>query len=683
MKLVRKIAIVALLSVSWAAAQTPPEPGATPGVVLTNISKNTPAFGSVFPQVAVSRSDPKIIAVAWRKYGLPVDTNALKEARFAECHLALSRDGGTTFTDRNMMDVLRTQKSGNEPELYGCNAPWVTIANDGTMYFGGALYTAGGELQTEPKAGRAGVTVSTDGGKTWSKMIPAVTIARLAPGLKGLQGGMEQHHTPWDGPNGFVDASTGIMYASVGAYITSSEDKGKSFGMVYEGKGTTSAAFGNLVAARTVTDIQGYKCPCLVLSTSSNKGVTWSERVVAQADEYNREGTIRYPIPASSPANKGHYAVAVYQPDHRTVKLYYTRDGGKIWKMATPRPTPENVSVATANQVNVGYTTDGRILVTWRGFRNPGAFNTFVAMLEGDTFGPTIKVSPGLSIYPPLTYDGNYGNGNGAGDFTTWVQGNTDSAFVAFPLALRGEIEDTYLARMPLSMLSAPQGPALSGDVLSTSRGDVVIHPVNHASFVMAWQGKTIYVDPVGGLTPYQELPKPDLIMLTHTHGDHMNPDTLNALVSPQTPIVAPPVVRKALPETLQTRVKTMANGDYATLEDIGIEALPMYNVTPERVQNHPKGLGNGYIMTFADKRVYIMGDTEATPEMLSVRDIDVAFMPMNLPYTMSVEQAAMAVRALKPKAVYPYHYRGSDLNEFQRLVGADSGIEIRLGKWY
>jgi L-ascorbate metabolism protein UlaG (beta-lactamase superfamily) len=526
--------------------------------------------------------------------------------------------------------------------------------------------------------------VSTDGGKTWSKVIPAITIARLAPGLKGLQGGMEPHQTPWDGPNGFVDPGTGIMYSSVGAYITSSEDKGKSFGTVYEGKGTSSAAFGDLVAARTVADIPGYKCPCLVISTSNNKGVTWIEKIVAQADEYNREGTIRYPIPAASPAKKGHYAVAVYQPDHRTVKLYYTRDGAKTWKVATPRPTPENVSIATAQIASVGYTTDGRILVTWRGFKNPGAFNTFVAMLDGDAFGPTIKISPELSIYPPLTYAGNYGLGNGAGDYTTWVQGNDQSAFVAFPLALRGEIEDTYLALVPLSLLAAPKGPALSGDILSTSRGDVVIHPVSHASFVMSWQNKIIYVDPVGGLTLYQELPKPDLILITHIHGDHMDPATLNSLVNPQTPIVAPPSVRKALPETLQARVRTLASGDSTAWEEVGIEAIPSYNITADRAQNHPKTRGdNGYVLTFGDKRVYVMGDTEATPEMLALVNIDIAFMPMNLPFTMTVDQAALAVRALKPKIVYPYHYRGSNLDEFQRLVGTGNGIEVRLGKWY
>ena len=121
--------------------------------------------------------------------------------------------------------------------------------------------------------------------------------------------------------------------------------------------------------------------------------------------------------------------------------------------MATPRPVPADVPVASVNIVSTGYTSDGRVLVTWRGFKNPGAFNTFVAMLDGDTFGPTVKVSPELSIYPPLTYAGNYGNGNGAGDYTTWVTGNTDKVFVAFPFAPAGVVEDTVLAEVPLNLL--------------------------------------------------------------------------------------------------------------------------------------------------------------------------------------------------------------------------------------
>ena len=444
------IAGTALIVTRGAQAQTPPEPGLLPGISIVNISKNSPKFASVFPNVAVSRSNPNLVAVGWRQYNLPVDTNAVEKDRIAECHVAISRDGGKTFTDRNMMDVLRTEAG---PRLWGCNAPWVAIAKDGTLYFGGALFTAGGVIQTEPKAGRAGVSVSTDDGKTWSKMVPGIAIDRFMPGMKGLAGGMEQQDTPWDGAMGVVDPASGTFYSSAGSYLSASDDKGKTFGTVYEGKGVPSAAFGNVAAARVVTDRPGAKCPCLVVSVTSDKGKTWNENLVAEANAFNRTGTVRYPVAAASPARAGDYAVAVYQPDHRSVKLYYTTDGAKTWKMATPQPVPANVPVETVNMVSTGYTSDGKVLVTWRGFRNPGAFNTFVAMLNGDTFGPTVKVSPELSIYPPLTYAGNYGNGNGAGDFTTWVQGSTETAFVAFPFAPAGVTLDTVLAEVPLGLL--------------------------------------------------------------------------------------------------------------------------------------------------------------------------------------------------------------------------------------
>ena len=447
------VAGVALVGTRVAARQTPPEPGLTPGVELINISRNTPKFASVFPQVAVSRANSNLVAVAWRQYNLPIDTNALRESRVAECHIAISKDGGRTFTDRNMMDVLRTPGGNGQPLLWGCNAPWAAIATDGTMYFGGALFTAGGVIQTEPKAGRAGVSVSTDGGKTWSKMIPGISIDRFMPGMKGLSGGMEQQDTPWDGANGIVDPQTGVFYSSAGQYLSASDDKGKTFGTVYTGRGTVSAAFGTVVAARNVATRPAATCPCLVLSTSTDRGQNWTEHLVAEADAWNNTGTVRYPVAAASPAKAGHYAMAAYTPDHKSVKVFYTADAGATWKSASPKPIPATIPIATANQVSTGYTTDGRVLVTWRGFRNPGAFNTFVAMLDGDTFGPTVKVSAELSMYPPLTYAGNYGNGNGGGDFTTWVQGNTDNAFVAFPYAPMGEIENTYLAKVPLRLL--------------------------------------------------------------------------------------------------------------------------------------------------------------------------------------------------------------------------------------
>ena len=431
---------LAVTGVMVVSAQTPPEPGATPGVVLTNISKNTAKFASVFPQVAVSRKNPNLVAVAWRQYNLPIDTNALKEDRVAECHVAISRDGGQTFVDRNMMDVLRTPGGGGEPLLWGCNAPWVAIASDDTMYFGGALFTAGGLIQKEPKAGRAGVSVSTDAGKTWSKMVPGITIARLAPGLKGLEGGMEQHHTPWDGANGLVDPQTGTFYSTAGQYICSVGRQGKDVRNRLSGQRHIFRGVRDRRRGANISPVSRREMPVPRRLDHLRQGKDLDRKARGPEHRLQLAGHSPVPHPAASPATAGHYAVGVYQPDHRTVKVYYTTDGGQTWKSAAPRPTPENVPINNANQVSVGYTTDGKVLLTWRGFRNPGAFNTFVAMLDGDRFGPTIKVSPELSIYPPLTYAGIYGNGNGGGDFTTWVQGNAENAFVAFPFAPRGEI---------------------------------------------------------------------------------------------------------------------------------------------------------------------------------------------------------------------------------------------------
>ena len=220
----------------------------------------------------------------------------------------------------------------------------------------------------------------------------------------------------------------------------------------------------------------------------------------------------------------------------------------------------------------------------------------------------------------------------------------------------------------------------LSGDHIATEQGDLVIHPVNHASFVMQWNGKTIYVDPVGGAEPYINLPRPDLILVTDIHGDHFNADTLYRMGG--APIVAPRAVYERSPENMTGMFTTvMDNGDSATLQGIGIEAMPMYNISEERLQFHTRGRGNGYVLALGGKRVYIAGDTEAIPEMLALENIDVAFIPMNLPYTMTVEQAADAVRNFRPAIVYPYHYRGSDVEEFRRRVGDRS--EVRLRDWY
>lgn len=240
-----------------------------------------------------------------------------------------------------------------------------------------------------------------------------------------------------------------------------------------------------------------------------------------------------------------------------------------------------------------------------------------------------------------------------------------------------------------LACTSTPEGveppitPVITGDAVATAQGDVVIHPVNHASFVMQWQGQLLYVDPVGGTAPYSELPRPRVIFITDIHGDHLNVDTLKGLVQPDTVIVAPQAVKDLLPAELQAVTQVLANGATASVAGIGVEALPMYNLTADRLQYHTKGRGNGYVLTVGGKRLYIAGDTEDIPEMRQLRDIEVAFVPMNLPFTMTVEQAASAVREFKPKIVYPYHFRGSNLDEFTRQVGTDVGVEVRVRTWY
>ncbi|HUR45520.1 MAG TPA: MBL fold metallo-hydrolase, partial [Candidatus Saccharimonadales bacterium] len=200
---------------------------------------------------------------------------------------------------------------------------------------------------------------------------------------------------------------------------------------------------------------------------------------------------------------------------------------------------------------------------------------------------------------------------------------------------------------------------------------------------VLEWNGKTIYVDPVGGTKRFTGFPKPDLILVTDIHGDHMEPPTLKAIAQEKTAIVAPDAVKQKLPPDLQKQVRALKNGETSTVEGVKIQAVPMYNLSQDRLKFHSKGRGNGYVLTLGGKRVYFSGDTEDIPEMRALKNIDVAFVCMNLPYTMTVDQAASAVKEFKPKIVYPYHYRGSDTEKFKSLVGTDSGIDVRLRDWY
>jgi len=213
-------------------------------------------------------------------------------------------------------------------------------------------------------------------------------------------------------------------------------------------------------------------------------------------------------------------------------------------------------------------------------------------------------------------------------------------------------------------------------DIIKTSAGDLKITFIGHATLMFTFGGKTIHVDPVGGEDAYAGMPRADIILLTHEHGDHLDTKAIEILHKQGTQLV----LTKACAESVAGLV--MANGDVKTVQGFKIEAVPAYNIVHERSAGnpfHPKGRGNGYIITFGDKRVYVAGDTENTPEMKQLKNIDVAFLPMNLPYTMTPEMVADAAKAFKPKILYPYHYGQTDPNKLVELLKDSKDIEVRI----
>jgi L-ascorbate metabolism protein UlaG (beta-lactamase superfamily) len=243
------------------------------------------------------------------------------------------------------------------------------------------------------------------------------------------------------------------------------------------------------------------------------------------------------------------------------------------------------------------------------------------------------------------------------------------------------------LAVVCFSLAAVVTAGSPSDNTIETGKGPLVIHPVEHATFVMQWNGKTIAVDPIGGTAPFAAFDEVDLILITHIHGDHLSVETVNGLATPSTVIVGPASVAEKFPEADRGRITVVANGESAEWGESVIEAVPMYNLSPERQEFHPKGRGNGYVVTLGGTRIYIAGDTEDIPEMRVLEEIDAAFICMNLPYTMDVAAAADAVLEFKPKVVFPYHYRGkggmSDLKKFRALVARNPWIEARLLEWY
>jgi L-ascorbate metabolism protein UlaG (beta-lactamase superfamily) len=219
--------------------------------------------------------------------------------------------------------------------------------------------------------------------------------------------------------------------------------------------------------------------------------------------------------------------------------------------------------------------------------------------------------------------------------------------------------------------------PALEKDTIPTSAGDLEVTFVGHGTLVFEHAGKVIHVDPWGKLADYGTLPKADLVLVTHAHGDHLDPAALAAIRKPGTNVVVAPAC-----EGKVEGATVLGNGETATLAGLAVEAVPAYNLVhtrPDGTPYHPKGEGNGYVVTFGKTRVYVAGDTENVPEMKALRGIDVAFLPMNLPYTMTPEMVADAVRAFGPRILYPYHFGETDTSRLVALLADAKGTEVRI----
>jgi L-ascorbate metabolism protein UlaG (beta-lactamase superfamily) len=215
-------------------------------------------------------------------------------------------------------------------------------------------------------------------------------------------------------------------------------------------------------------------------------------------------------------------------------------------------------------------------------------------------------------------------------------------------------------------------------DTIETSTGELEITFVGHGSLMFKLGDTVIHVDPVSSEADYSKMPKADIILVTHEHRDHLDPDAIAAISKEGTTLL----LTEKCAATVSGGI-VLKNGDVRTVDGMKIEAVPAYNIVHKRPSGepfHPKGVGNGYVITFGDTRVYVAGDTENTPEMKALKDIDVAFLPMNLPYTMTPAMVADAAKAFRPKVLYPYHFGATDTSELARLL-KDDPIEVRVRK--
>ncbi|MES2678565.1 MAG: MBL fold metallo-hydrolase [Bacteroidota bacterium] len=237
-------------------------------------------------------------------------------------------------------------------------------------------------------------------------------------------------------------------------------------------------------------------------------------------------------------------------------------------------------------------------------------------------------------------------------------------------------------------IVSSASAQRAAFDAIKTLKGPLRVQPVFHGALVLTWDRKTIYIDPYGGAKAYKGLAAPDMILITDVHQDHLDTLTLNGIETSKATFIVPQAVADLLPAKYRNKIVILNNGKSVNEKAVIISAIPMYNLPEEKESKHPKGRGNGYLINLGGKMVYISGDTEDIPEMRALRNIDLAFICMNLPYTMDINQAASAVLEFRPAIIYPYHYRGkeglSDVEAFKKLVDAGGQkIDVRLRNWY
>ena len=238
-------------------------------------------------------------------------------------------------------------------------------------------------------------------------------------------------------------------------------------------------------------------------------------------------------------------------------------------------------------------------------------------------------------------------------------------------------MKKTWLFLLGFGLAAAGLAAPFDADTLKTPHGQIVLTFIGHGTLMMQFDTLVVHIDPVSAYADYQLLPQADLVLITHAHGDHLDPKALAHVVSSHTTLVTAPVCKPAVPEAI-----LLENGQTRTLQGIEIEAVPAYNLlhlNKNQQPFHPRGEGNGYILRYDGISIYVAGDTENTPEMKALQGIDIAFLPMNLPYTMTPEMVADAARAFRPRILYPYHYGNTDVSRLTALLGPDDNLEIRI----